>query len=63
MTTDLCVHTESTVTLILYPLVQRLHPQLQREQGGFLHASETTRDLLRNVSDILSTLRNIKTVR
>lgn len=63
MTTDLCVHTDSTVTLMLYPVVQRLHPQLQREEGGLLHASETIRDLLGNVSDVLSTLRSIKTVR
>ncbi|TWW57618.1 Laminin subunit alpha-3 [Takifugu flavidus] len=41
--------------------VERLHPQLQREEGGLLHASETIRDLLGNVSDVLSTLRNIKT--
>lgn len=47
---------------MLYPGVQRLHPQLQREEGGLLHASETIRDLLGNISDVLSTLRNIKTV-
>lgn len=47
---------------MFFPLLQHLYPQLRRDSDALLRASERTKDLLDQVSDLLLTLEKMNKV-